>query len=324
MSDWEPFRPCACDACGAPSPRGLCRRCRLAYYCDVACQRAVYAPRHRAACHAAARAATLETVLRLCARGGREGSVLGFLRQEEALGLRAASRACRDAVAEHAWAEFDDGGGSRILGSVAAWRSCFPYARTANISGNRRVCDADFALLRGLERLRMRGCSQAGITDAAFEHLGGIQWLDMSGCCQAGITDAAFAHLGSVVSLDMGGCTQATITDAAFAHLHEAALLTLDHCNQRTITDAAFSHLREVRWLSIRGCNQRTITDAAFAPLRKLLVLNMDGCSQLTDASIVRLRGFALLSTYGCPLVSAAVREESRRRIRNVVKNWIR
>ena len=179
MSDWEPFRPSACDACGAPHPHGLCRRCRLAYYCDASCQCAVYKPRHRAACHAAARAGTLETVLRLCARGGREGSVLGFLWQDEALGLRAASRACRDAVAEHAWGDSDavNGGRSRIVGSVAAWRACFPYARAVNICGNKNVTDADFMHFEGIHTLDMGLCNQAPITDAAFVHLRGIHTL---------------------------------------------------------------------------------------------------------------------------------------------------
>ena len=289
MSDWEPFRPCACDACGAPRPPGLCRRCRLAYYCDASCQRAVYKPRHRAACHAAARAGTLETVLRLCARGGRKGSVLGFLRQDEALELRAASRACRDAAAEHAWSDFDTHGlwvgRSRISGSVAAWRACFPYARAVNICGNKNVTDADFVHFEGIHTLGMSGCNQATITDAAFAHLWGLYALFMTACNQSTITDAAFGHLRGIFTLDIAGCNQTTITDAAFAHL--AGLHTL----------------------YMFGCEQATITDAAFAHLRGIHTLNMSWCSQITDAAMVHLRGISNLEIKCCPRIHAVSRK---------------
>jgi hypothetical protein len=60
-------------------------------------------------------------------------SVMSYLRQDEAVALRAASRACRDAVAEHAWEDFGEERyyplSSRIRGSLAAWRCCFPNAR---------------------------------------------------------------------------------------------------------------------------------------------------------------------------------------------------
>ena len=65
----------------------------------------------------------------------------GFLRsklfdcmwQDEALELRAASRMCRGAVAEHPWSD----GGSRVCGSLSSWRACLPQARAATISAPR-------------------------------------------------------------------------------------------------------------------------------------------------------------------------------------------
>ena len=67
-------------------------------------------------------------------------SVMSFLRQEDALSLRTSSRACRDAVAEHAWSDFftpsgrpNDTGKSLIKGSLASWRRCFPHATAANL-----------------------------------------------------------------------------------------------------------------------------------------------------------------------------------------------
>jgi len=65
-------------------------------------------------------------------------STLSYLSQRNALPLRGASRACREAVAAHTWdltwdrsKRFVD---TRIKGSLAAWRRCFPNATFANIS----------------------------------------------------------------------------------------------------------------------------------------------------------------------------------------------
>ena len=67
---WEPRGPYACDTCGAPHPPKQCGRCRLAYYCDVECQRAAFVPRHRAVCDASVRSPSLETVLRMASGTG--------------------------------------------------------------------------------------------------------------------------------------------------------------------------------------------------------------------------------------------------------------
>ena len=307
---WEPRGPYACDTCGAPHPPKQCGRCRLAYYCDVECQRAAFAPRHRAVCDASVRSPSLETVLRMASGTGREGSVLGFLWQDEALGLRAASRSCREAVAAHAWSDWDEEGKRpHIVGSVASWRACFPKARAANMSGNKTVTDADFVLLEGIHKLNMASCNQATITDAAFAHLRGIYSLNMNSCKQATITDAAFANLVGIRWLYMSGCNQATITDAAFAHLRGIHTLNIAFCNQASITDAAFAHLRGIHTLILTDCDQATITDAAFAHLRGIHTLGMAGCSQITDAAMEHLRGISVLKIDACPKIHAVSRK---------------
>ena len=224
-----------------------------------------------------------------------ERSILSYLWQDEALELRAASRACRQAVAEHAWSDCDlEGGRSKIHGSVASWRACFPKARAACIFDRSDIVDADFVHFRGINTLDMTCC---GITDAAFAHLPGIRTLDMRGCNQATITDAAFAHLRGIHTLNMSWCDQDTITDAAFAHLRGIHALDMSHCRQATITDAAFAHLRGIHTLDMSGCFQDTITDAAFAHLRGIQTLDMTGCSQdnITDAAFAHLRGIHTL-----------------------------
>ena len=229
-------------------------------------------------------------------------SVMSYLRQSEVLGLRAASRTCREAVAEHAWSDFDGTypyAKSRIRGRVSSWRACFPLARAANLYGNKALTDADFVHFRGIQKLDMQGCKQATITDAAFAQLRGIHTLNMSCCKQATITDAAFVHLRGIHTLWMDGCNQATITDAAFAHLRGIHTLYMSCCNQATITDAAFVNLRGIHMLNMSFCTQ--ITDAAMLHLVGIRELQIYGCPQVTNAALSQLRCRGGGATIVCP-----------------------
>jgi hypothetical protein len=163
--------------------------------------------------------------------------VFAFLDTIDATRLRATSRTAREAVASHRWADAD----TPIRGSLSSWRSCFPRAVAANISGRRDLADAAFVHLEGLRTLDMNGCDQPSITDAAFVHLRGIHTLNMGGCSQRTITDAAFAHLRGIHTLSMHGCDQPGITDAAFVHLRGIHTLDIGGCDQRSFTAAEFT-----------------------------------------------------------------------------------
>ena len=86
-------------------------------------------------------------------------SVMSFLYEEDVLGLRAASRACKDAVAEHAWGDFFSDT-SVIKGSLASWRRCFPHATAAHLEGHKTVQDADLVHLHGVHKVCIDGCKQ--------------------------------------------------------------------------------------------------------------------------------------------------------------------
>ena len=164
--------------------------------------------------------AVLEAVLSAgCGELAR--SILSFLMQEEALPLRAASCACREAVAGHAWDVsseqtapyydlFDCVSSSRIRGSLASWRRCFLRATHADFSNRKRwyrdVTDADMVHLSGIHTLGMSWSTR--ITDAGLAHLRGIHTLDMSRCTL--VTDASLAHLSGIHTLGIGGCPQLT------------------------------------------------------------------------------------------------------------------
>jgi hypothetical protein len=245
------------------------------------------------------------------AGGGQEMllSEVGFVllplfSTRDACALRLVCREFLAAVSEHPWEDR----GTVIMGSIAAWRACFPRARCANVqkmswglARSKRtapVSNADFVHFEGLRELHMAECTD--VTDAAFGFLRGIHTLDMSFCYQSTITDAAFAHLAGIQRLSMWGCGQATITDAAFAHLRGIQLLNMRGCSQ--LTDAAFVHLRGIHTLYMRRCDQAAITDAAFVHLRNIHTLVVNYCIQatITGTTFSSLQGASVLGMHSC------------------------
>ena len=227
--------------------------------------------------------------------------ILGFLTMVDSNALRCVCKEFRETVMDFPWMDAN----SWMSGNVQAWRMAFPRARAVNVSGRDDLFDSDFVYIRGdaracLHTLDMSRCRR--VTDAAFVHLRGIQELYMNDCDQATITDAAFVHLRGIHSLNMWGCNQETITDAAFVHLRGIQTLNMSECNQATITDAAFVHLRGIHSLDMGGCYQETITDAAFVHLRGIHSLKMANCTQetITDAAFVHLRGIHTLNMSWC------------------------
>ena len=165
--------------------------------------------------------------------------LLRMFTMAEACTLRLVCREFVEAVRQQQWEDRD----TVIMGSIAAWRACFPRARCANVCFLRthnHPTDADYVHFEGLQELNMAGCED--VTDAAFVHLRGIHTLDMSGC--GSITDAAFVHLRGIHTLDMSFCCQPSITNASFVHLVGVKRLSIMGCIQATLTDVAFAHLR--------------------------------------------------------------------------------
>ncbi len=231
------------------------------------------------------------------------GALLPMFTTAEATVLGQLCREFRSTVADFPW-EDDE---TVIMGSVAAWRACFPRARWANVNGffgeggrMTPLVDADFVHFEGLRRLNMRGCKR--ITGAAFVHLKGVHNLNMGWCRR--ITGTSFVHLQGIHTLNMDYCDQATITDVAFVHLKGIHTLDMAWCKQATITDAAFVHLKGIHSLNMAGCNQASITDAALAHLEGHLggihSLSLYFCTQLTSAVFTHLKGIKRLNIGFC------------------------
>ena len=106
---------------------------------------------------------------------GVGAGVFGFLTTRDARALRLVSRMCCADVAAARWLDAE----TRITGSLAAWRACFPGARAANVEGRRDLTDADFAHLAGVRTLNMVRCT--GITIAGLAHLRGIHTPSATG-----------------------------------------------------------------------------------------------------------------------------------------------
>ena len=140
-------------------------------------------------------------------------SVLSFLVQIEARPLRVESRACCEAVAEHAWGPEPWIYETRITGSLVSWRRCFPRATYAYMCGRPNTSDADMVHLCGIHKLYMSGCKL--VTDAGLAHLSGIHTLYMSSCWL--VTDAGLAHLSGIRELLAHDCP--LLTAAGLAQL---------------------------------------------------------------------------------------------------------
>ena len=228
--------------------------------------------------------------------------LLEFFDTRQACDLRLVCREFLAAVAAHPWEDRD----TVILGSIGAWRACFPRARCASVDGWLRrtpVVDVYFVHFEGLWELDMRWCK--GVTDAAFLHLRGIRVLDMTLCGQTTITDAGLAHLVGIQKLSIMGCSQATLTDAAFAPLRGLRVLNMSECPQ--FTDAAFMHLKGIHTLFMWNCRQPTITDAALAHLKGIKCLVLYWCSNpFTEVGLVHLKGITRLHMQYANAVSIA------------------
>ena len=149
------------------------------------------------------------------AHGVCEG-IFGFLTTRDARALRLVCRLCCADVAAARWHDEE----TPISGSLAAWRTCFPDARAANVAGRADLRDEEFARLAGLKALNMSQCT--GITNASLAHLAGIHTLYTNGC--TGITDAGLAHLAGIHTLCMYGCNAVSIA-AARAHFPPPAVI---------------------------------------------------------------------------------------------------
>ena len=220
-------------------------------------------------------------------------ALLDFFATPEACELRLVCREFQAAVAAHPWEDRK----TVILGSIGAWRACFPRARCANVRmlplfwhthRTAPLVDADFVHFEGLWELNMSFCKD--VTDAALAHLRGIRVLNMSGCLQLTLTDAGLAHLAGISRLSIAHCSQASITNAAFAALRGIRVLNMSGCPQ--FTDAAFAHLQGIHSLIMDGCTQLTITDAALVHLKGITNLSLMSCAYpFTEAGLIHLRG---------------------------------
>jgi hypothetical protein len=256
--------------------------------------------------------------------------VFGFLTTREANALRLVNHECREAVAAARWHDAE----TRITGSLAAWRACFPGALAANVDGRRDLRDADFEHLAGVKVLNMGYCT--GITGAGLAHLAGIRELNATFC--RGITNAgrAFwpglsvrpkqspqtrtltpnpwrwgkrrtqplnqtvAHLAGIRKLSIERCVR--ITDAGLAHLAGIRSLDMRYCPR--ITDSGLAHLTGIHALDMVGCTD--ITDAGLAYLAGINSLDMSACTLITDTGLARLAGIHTLSMRGCFRVTKA------------------
>lgn len=129
------------------------------------------------------------TLLSCCA-----SALLPLLSTRAALPLRAACREARGAIAAHPWADT----ATPILGSVAAWRACFPAARAASAEARRSapLQPADVPCFAGLQELRLHSASREVL--AAARALPGLRVV------QERVLDKAALYAGAALVYRLG------------------------------------------------------------------------------------------------------------------------
>jgi len=72
---------------------------------------------------------------------------------------------------------------SRVAGSIAKWKVCFPYARSINLTSHSNLTDKEFVHLSEVNYILLRHSCDAfmnsAVTQAAFEQIPNLLYLDM-------------------------------------------------------------------------------------------------------------------------------------------------
>ena len=136
--------------------------------------------------------------------------VLGYLNTLEAVPLRTANRAAREAVRDFVWTDPN----TRIAGKMGAWRACFPRATKANLSRRSKLLHYEFPNLTGVTWLNLSFCECYSICNATFRFLSELRVLNLSHSWQDrtvwavirdSFNDHLFEHLGKLETLILDG-----------------------------------------------------------------------------------------------------------------------
>jgi hypothetical protein len=263
--------------------------------------------------------------------------VFELLSTRDARPLRAASKACREAVAVHPWHDEE----TKIL-EVQPWRACFPNARAASLRDS-TMTDQLLVSLHGIHTLHMENCHQ--LTTAGFEHLRAIHTLHVILSVPSTLEPAALLHLEGLRALyidqyddaDFAKCLNSLrklhtlhwsgdafgpmlpentfehlhdlrelllcdvhLPTVGFKHLHRLKKLTLDTTDDTT--DDSLSYLRSIEDLTMYPCP--SVTNAAFQHMPALKHLEIRYCDELTDDAFRYLNNLLSLKLTECPLIT--------------------
>lgn len=165
---------------------------------------------------------------------GMGGGVLGYLNTREACPFRTANRCAKAAVRRFAWGDTQ----TRIAGSMASWRACFPKATKANLSRRSNLRHHEFPNLRGVTYLNLSYCECYSICNETFAYLSEVRILNFANSWQDptvwavfrdSFNDHLFKHLVNLETLNLDGFRYTKFTGAFAAHLPRLRHLSLRH-----------------------------------------------------------------------------------------------
>lgn len=238
--------------------------------------------------------------------GAVTAAVCDSLTLVDATALRAVSRACRDAVTQHAWNE-----ATTPVRNVLAWRQCFPHARTIRLVVRDRK--EVVRCLHTLEKIALRAVTtlvvphDTRLEQRQLDDFSALRVLDLRAATYTRLTPKTLASLSPHLRyLDLS-CTRLPSLEAAgtttcLAHLAHLDTLLLAGCTN--VTDALVAPLHSLRTLVLDSCAR--ITDAALAPLTRLQTLHVNDCPHVTAAGVEPLRQLTTLCCVVCPRIAAS------------------
>ncbi len=111
--------------------------------------------------------------------------------------------------------------------------------------GERRITDADLALLKGLEHLRELDLTRTPITSAGLEHSKELKTLKTLYLTDTKVDDSGIGQLKELKNLELLGLSGTKVGDASLDMLKELTALKQLYCIGTKITDAGAAKLEK-------------------------------------------------------------------------------
>jgi len=136
-----------------------------------------------------------------------------------------------------------------------------------------------------IKKLDISGCYQLDIRET-LRLVKGVEYLSVRECTQPSFNDNSFVELKRLIKLDMTDCTQDGLTPNLFKTLPRMTYLVMRHCRQDSFDESTFLNTPRIVDIDIFGCKPALYKSIAESPLRSLTGLTVGTRKQQDKAEI--------------------------------------